>query len=114
MFILSAVFFVATYFVENRMLNIAFITLAVLASNGAATILWSIYCPSLKDTGVVSTATGYLDFLSYMAAAAASSIFSTVVTAHGWGPLVLVWAGIMVVAIFVAIPYERVFRRDRR
>ena len=44
--------------------------------NGKENITYSIYAPSLRDTGMVSSATGYLDFMSYMAAAISSTIFS--------------------------------------
>ena len=45
-----------------KMLDIAFLILAIMASNCAASMLWSRYCPSLRDTGMVSSATGFLDF----------------------------------------------------
>ena len=74
--------------------------------NAAATMLWSRYCPSLRDTGMVSTATGFLDFVSYSAAAAANLIFANAVTDIGWGNLILVWMGLMVIGVIVALPYK--------
>ena len=81
--------------------------LAIMAANGAATILFSCYCPSLRDTGLVSSATGYLDFLSYMAAAIANVIIANAVTSIGWGNLLLVWLALGVVGIFIGLPYKR-------
>lgn len=104
----SLVFFILTYFVSYPWLNIVFIVLAIMASNGAAAILWSVYCPSLRDTGRVSTATGFLDFVSYMAAAIANKIFPGAVTAIGWGGLILVWSAIVLFGIIVSIPYKNV------
>lgn len=104
----SLVFFVLTYLVSYPWLNIVFIVLAIMASNGAAAILWSVYCPSLRDTGRVSTATGFLDFVSYMAAAIANKIFPGAVTAIGWGGLILVWSAIILFGIIVSIPYKNV------
>lgn len=106
MFISSTVFFALTYFVNMAELNLIFIVLAIMSSNGAATMLWSRYCPSLRDTGMVSGATGFLDFISYMSAATANLVFANAVTGIGWENLILVWIGLMVVGIIVALPYK--------
>ncbi len=107
MFCSAAVFFLLTYFVPSPVFNMIFIVLAIMSSNGAASILWSVYCPSLRETGRVSSATGFLDFLSYMGAAVANLIFANAVSVIGWGNLILVWLGIMVVGIIIALPYKR-------
>ena len=105
MFSSSVVFFLLTYFVKLPALNIVFMILAIMSSNGAASMLWSRYCPSLRDTGMVSSATGFLDFLSYMAAAAANLLFATAATDIGWGNLILVWTAIVGAGVIVALPY---------
>jgi sugar phosphate permease len=107
MFSLSTCFFALVYFVKTPFLNVAFMVLAIMSCNGAATMLWSKYCPSLRDTGVVSGATGFLDFLSYVAAAVASSVFANAVGTIGWGNLILVWLGLMACGVVVAFPYKR-------
>lgn len=106
MFITSALMFLLSYFVKLPAVNLILMVLAIMASNGAATMLWSRYCPSLRDTGMVSSATGFLDFLSYIAAAAANLIFANAATAIGWGNLILVWFGLMLVGIVIALPYK--------
>lgn len=106
MFSSAVIFFAMTYFFDLPALNIVFIVLAIMSSNGAASMLWSRYCPSLRDTGMVSTATGFLDFVSYSAAAAANLIFANAVTDIGWGNLILVWMGLMVIGVIVALPYK--------
>lgn len=111
MFVGAVVFFVLTYFVKYPILNIGLIVLAVMSSNGAASILWSVYCPSLKQTGMVSAATGFLDFLSYMAAAGANMIFANAVSGIGWGNLILVWAALMLVGVIIALPLKKVFKK---
>lgn len=108
MFVVSLIFFILTYLVSSPWLNIIFIVIAIMASNGAAAILWSVYCPSLRDTGRVSTATGFLDFVSYMAAAVANKVFPGAVTSIGWGGLILVWSAIVFVGLVVSIPYKSV------
>ena len=106
-FIVSTIAFLLVYFVKLPALNLAFIVLAIMSSNGAATMLWSRYCPSLRDTGVVSSATGFLDFMSYVAAALSSTLFANAVSKIGWGNLILVWAGIVALGIVVSIPRKK-------
>lgn len=103
MFALSAICFALLYVVRQPVINIMLIVLAIMASNGAATILWSIYCPSLYDTGMVSSATGYLDFVSYMAAAVSSTLFADAVSIVGWGNLILIWFALMVIGTITSL-----------
>ena len=112
MFFVSAIFFALTYFVSSPIPNIVCIIVAIMASNGAANMLWSVYCPSLRDTGMVSSATGFLDFLSYMAAAAANVIFANAANTIGWGKLILVWTALMVVGVFIMLPYKRLKKKN--
>ena len=103
-FVSSTIFFLLTYFVKMPLLNIIFLVLAILTSTCAAAVMWSRYCPSLRDTGMVSTATGFLDFVSYMAAAASSTLFANAVTTIGWGNLILVWTSLVVFGVIISIP----------
>ena len=96
---------------DQPMLNICLLILAILFNNCAASVLWSIYCPSLRDTGMVSGATGYLDFMSYMAAAVSSTLFANAVTAIGWNNLILVWLVLMAAGVIAALP---IGKRERR
>lgn len=110
MFLLSAVFFILLFFIKSPVINIALMVLAIIASNSAATMLWSIYCPSLRDTGMVSGATGFLDFVSYIAAAISSTVFSNAVSSIGWGNLILIWAGLMAIGMVISIPKKKAER----
>jgi sugar phosphate permease len=107
MFLAAAVLFGFLYVVKTPWVNIVLMVLAVMASNAAACMLWSVYCPSLYDTGMVSTATGFLDFVSYMAAAASSSLFASAATTIGWGSLILVWCALMILGVLVCLPYKK-------
>ena len=107
MFTSSAISFAMMYAVPNTVVNIVFLFFAVLAANGASSVLWNAYCPSLKDTGMVSTATGYLDFLSYAAAALANQLFANAVSDIGWGNLIIVWGALMVVGVLVSVPIRK-------
>ncbi|MBQ7799866.1 MAG: MFS transporter [Oscillospiraceae bacterium] len=111
-FISSMLCFLLVFFVKIPIVNIVFLVLAIMSSNSAATMLWSRYCPSLRDTGMVSGATGFLDFMSYMAAAASSTLFANAVSDIGWGNLILVWAGLMALGVVVALPYRRFIKKN--
>ena len=112
MFLTSTLFFALVYLFKFPIANVIFITLAIMCSNGAATMLWSRYCPSLRDTGMTSSATGFLDFVSYMAAAVSSSLFANAVDSIGWQNLVLVWTGLMVIGVIISLPYDRILGRE--
>ena len=107
MFTTATVFFMLLYLVKDPVINIVIMVIAIMASAGAATMMWSRYCPSLRDTGMVSGATGYLDFISYMSAAASSKIFANAVSSIGWGNLILVWAGLMIIGVIVCLPFKK-------
>lgn len=106
MFSISAAAFLAMFFCKQPVIGVILLTLALVANGGAATMLWSTYCPSLQSTGLVSTATGYLDFMSYMGAAVANLIFSNAVATIGWGWLILSWAGLMGIGVLVGLKKE--------
>ena len=105
----SAVCFAGAYLipVELPILNVVFMVLAILSANCASNMIWSRYCPSLFDTGMVSGATGFLDCCSYLAASAATALFANAVPDIGWGNLILVWAGLMALGILVSTPIKK-------
>jgi sugar phosphate permease len=111
LFIASAAFFVSVYFVSHPIANLVLMVLAIIGSNGAASMLWSRYCPSLRDTGMVSGATGFLDFLSYMAAAISNIVFANAAGSIGWSNLILVWAALVLGGILVALPWNKILHR---
>jgi sugar phosphate permease len=73
--------------------------------------MWNVYCPSLADTGLVSSATGYLDFLSYLAAAVANILFANAVSKIGWGNLIFVWLLLIIVGVIVCVPIKIIKKR---
>lgn len=106
-FSLSAVFFLSCIFVKQPIVNIVFINLAIFTANCASSLLWSRYCPGLRSTGLVSSATGFLDFVSYMAASVSSTIFANAVSVIGWKGLITVWFALMAIGIIVSLPYDK-------
>ena len=107
MFGVSAIGFLLMFLVSGPFVNIVFFIIAIMCANGAATVLWNVYCPSLHHTGMVSTATGFLDFMSYLAAAIANQLFANAVTQIGWGNLILIWSALMAVGVLVVIPRKK-------
>ena len=103
----AALCFLGVYFVAQPQVNLILLVLAMIFSNCASSIMWSRYCPSLRDTGMVSSATGFLDFCSYMAAAISTKLFAGAVETIGWSNLILVWFGLMCCGILVAIPWHK-------
>ena len=103
----ATVFFAGVFLIKTPVVNVACLVAAIMSSNCAASMLWSRYCPSLRDTGMVSSATGFLDFVSYMAASISSKIFANAVSVVGWKGLIFVWFILMIVGVVVALPYKR-------
>lgn len=103
----SAVCFLCVFLFRSPLLNIIFLVLAIMSSGCASTMLWNQYCLSLKDTGMVSSATGFLDFVSYISAAVSSTLFANTVTGIGWSNLILICLGLMVSGIIVTLPFDK-------
>ena len=107
----ASVCFVLVYLIKIPALCIVFLVMAIMSSGCASSMMYSRYCPGLRDTGMVSSATGFLDFCSYMSASASSTIFANAVSGIGWGNLILVWLGLMLMGVIVALPYDRILKR---
>ena len=113
MFASSAACFVGMFFVTHTMLNVVLLTLAMFTSQGAATMLWSVYCPGLRETGSVSGVTGFLDFVSYMSAALANLLFTDAISGIGWSKLILVWAALSVAGVPASVSYGSLRKRKK-
>ena len=107
----SAVCFTLVYLLRHPILNVIFMVLAIMCSGCAASMLYSRYCPSLRDTGMVSSATGFIDFMSYMSASVSSTIFANAVSSIGWGNLILIWLALMITGIFIMLPYDKLLHK---
>lgn len=113
MFGVSGFSFILMFVVHSPFVNIIFLTIAIMTANGASNTLWNVYCPSLHHTGMVSTATGYLDFMSYLAAGIANLLFANAISQIGWGNLILVWAVLMLSGVMVSIPWKQYKSLDK-
>lgn len=101
-FSLAAVFFVIMRFVGNPFVNIVSLLLAQMAIGSASALLWSIYIPSQKESGMVSTINGVLDFTGYAFASLANLIFANSINHLGWNNIISVWAFMALAAAVVA------------
>lgn len=114
-FSFSTLCFGTLYFVSNEypILSIAVMVMAIMSSNSSATMLYSVYCPSLRDTGLVSGITGFLDALSYLTAALASLAIPKIVASVGWRSTLLIAFGLMILGVAICIPYFLVKKKEQ-
>lgn len=94
-FLCGTVCFFAMCVIKLPIINIILLAVALLGSSTASAMIWNVYCPSLKKTGMVSGATGYLDFISYAGGALANLLFANAVSKWGWSNLLIIWGLIM-------------------
>lgn len=102
-FSIASISFLGVYAVRTPIPNMLLLVLGIMGSGIASSMMWSRYCPSLRDTGFTSSATGFLDFVSYIAAAGASMLFANAVTQIGWKNLILIWFGIMMIGVLISL-----------
>ena len=112
-FLVSGVFLIAMLFAKNAWVNILFFFVSLTVSGFAAAVLWSIYIPSLKSTGKVSSANGILDCSGYVGAAMANMIFASMADKMGWNAVVILWSVIMMLGFVLAV-FEHIKIRVNR
>ena len=114
-FSFAALCFGTLYFVPNEypVFSIVIMVMAIMSSGASATMLYSVYCPSLRDTGLVSGITGFLDSLSYLAAALASLAIPKIVASVGWRSTLLIAFGLMVFGVSICLPHFFVKKKGR-
>lgn len=108
MFIISTISFILMVFVSNPLLNIIFLTLALITSGGASSMVFSVYCPSFRNIGMVSTVTGFMDAMSYFGAALANVLFANIIYNIGWGRLFWIWAGLMMAGVLLSFSGKKI------
>lgn len=102
-FSIASISFLGVYAIQSSIPNMLLLVMGIMGSGMASSMMWSRYCPSLRDTGFTSSATGFLDFVSYIAAAGASTLFANAVTQIGWRNLILIWAAIMMIGVVISL-----------
>ena len=101
-FVFSTLFFVGMRFINVPYLNILCLLLAQMSIGTASSLLWSIYIPSQRESGMVSTINGVLDFSGYLFASVANIIFAHTVNGLGWSGIITMWTCMSAVGIVVA------------
>ncbi len=95
-FVFTALMFGIMILLGNgwMVLNVAALFCASAAMTGGSNLIFTHYVLCFAETGRISSITGFLDFSSYIAASAASVLFSSLVPSHGWNFVVGVWAAV--------------------
>lgn len=112
-FAVGAVCFFLMCVLKNPAVNVVLLAAALIGGNIASSMLWNVYCPSLKDTGMVSGATGYLDFISYIGGAIANILFSNAAVILGWKILLIIWGIIMIFGAAAGLPWNKLLEKRR-
>ena len=102
-FIFATVFFIGMRYINIPSLNILCLLLAQMSIGSASSLLWSIYIPSQRESGMVSTINGVLDFSGYLFAAAANILFAHAIGGLGWNGIITLWIVMAVVGVVVAM-----------
>lgn len=106
-FVAVAVSFFLIFAVSSAAVNVVLITAAIVFGNMASSVLWNIYCPGLKETGAVSAATGYIDFISYVGGAIANIVFANAAAQIGWKLLLVVWGLLMIAGAITGVSWRK-------
>jgi len=114
MFLVSAVAFIVLLICPNVWLNLILVLLALMTVGCVSTVIWSIYIPSLRDSGCVSSANGFLDFCGYMITAVANVIFANALNIFGWNGLICIWSGIMFFGEFIVLSFNMYYSKKER
>lgn len=96
-FIMSAVCFILMNFISQMWVNVALYILGYFFTGIGSSTVWSIYIPSLYNSGKVSSANGVMDFSGYFGAASATFISGYILKGFGWKGMLISWA------IFVSV-----------
>ncbi len=102
-FFLSALFFSGMLLTSHMYLNVLCLLLAQLSIGAASSLLWSIYIPSQRKSGMVSTVNGVFDFSGYLFASIANLVFAHAIGGIGWNGIILVWTGMAAVGFLVSV-----------
>ncbi len=102
-FIFATVFFFGMRFVNIPYLNILCLLVAQMSIGSASSLLWSIYIPSQRESGMVSTINGVLDFSGYLFASATNILFAHTIEILGWNGIILLWCALPAVGFLISL-----------
>lgn len=90
-FTIGALFILGMRFITITYINILCVLLAQISIGAASALIWSIYIPSQKNSGMVSGINGILDFTGYLFASIATIVFSRLIEPLGWNAIIMIW-----------------------
>lgn len=101
---LFAILFLVCMFFSTSLpyINVVFLILANLSIAVSSSLLWSIYIPSQRESGMVSTVNGFLDFSGYAVASGANILFAHAIGGLGWNGIIGIWTGIVALGAVIA------------
>lgn len=102
-FFFATLFILGVLFISNRYINAVCILMAQMALGTASSLLWSIYIPSQRESGLVSTLNGVIDFSGYFIASLANILFVSVMNCFGWEGIIIIWCATAVTGLVMAI-----------
>lgn len=102
-FAFSTLFFMGMRFINIPHINILCLLLAQMSIGTASSLLWSIYIPSQRESGMVSTINGVFDFSGYLFASIANTIFAQTINGLGWNGIIIMWACMTAAGTVVAV-----------
>lgn len=113
-FVFTTLMFCLMILLGNRRmaLSVAALFCASAAMTGASNLIFTHYVLRFAGTGKISSVTGFLDFSSYVAASAASFLFSSLVPSRGWDFVVGTWAAVAAAGAAAAWCADRIARRS--
>ena len=102
-YLFASVFFIGVFFFDNIYINVICLLLAKMNIGTSSSLLWSIYIPAQRKSGMVSTVNGVFDFSGYVFAAAANLLFAHSIESLGWGGIIALWLCMPLVGMVVAL-----------
>lgn len=103
-YLFAIIFFAGMLFsINTPNFNIIFLLLGQLSIGVSSSLLWSIYIPSQRDSGMVSTINGVFDFSGYLFSSLANIAFANVIGSLGWNNVIILWVCLPVTGLLVSI-----------
>ena len=105
LFLLSAILFFLVFLFNGRnaIITITSLFIASALMTGACNMIFGVYILHFKETGLVSSITGFIDFTSYVTAAGASSLFPYILGVSNWGVVIISWIATCVIGFVFSL-----------
>lgn len=102
-FVFGTLFIIGMYFIHAPYLNMLCLLLAQIAIGIASSLVWSIYIPSQRESGMVSTINGVLDSSGYLFASITNMIIAHAVGSLGWEGVIFIWFSLTACGVVASI-----------